>query len=52
LELVGILYRNFITIPSCANHSFDGCVIVVYSMLRNGSGAYNHVHENFVGIGD
>jgi len=25
---------------------------MVYSMLRNGSGAYNHVHENFVGTGD
>lgn len=26
-------------------------MIMVYSMFRNGSGAYNHVHENFVGIG-
>jgi len=52
LELLGILYWNFIRVPSCANHSFDGCVIMVYSMLRNGSGAYNHVHENSVGTGD
>jgi hypothetical protein len=52
LELVGILYWNFITILSCADPSFDGCVIMVYSMFRNGSGAYNHVRENFVGTGD